>query len=804
MSEAQTQADEIAPSDSTDPIVITGVGLLTPLGLTAEATWAAVRAGQCGVGALPAMEQLLPPGSSGGQVADLPDTFEPNLPREVRYLRRAITNALEDANVLGKNPYSPARCGFMLGTTLHGIRAGGRFLRNHNLAELADFLAGATLRRATAHIPFTGFSATTCSACSSSLGSIALGISLLRAGRLDLVVAGGYDTISEYVYGGFNSLRLVSPDFVRPFTRGRQGMKLSEGYGIVVLERASDAARREAVALAAVLGYGESADAHHLTQPDPQGRGAARAMAGALNAAGLTAGQIDLIAAHATGTPDNDAAEFAALSAVFGGDLSRIPVVGFKSHLGHTLGAAGAVELILCALSLRDQIVPGCVNVTPAQIEFAGLNVATGAARSASVRNTLNTSLGFGGANTCMVLGNTVDSCGVPHFMGGPPMPWQSAAPASRSRDDFPQPVFITGVGVVLPGLIGNEAFARRLTAPEPRRVTCDTGAIAEIDLAGLLNARRVRRVSEYVKLALAATVLACRDARIGDIPGFAENCSALLGSTHGSPGYSEPYYRQIVGEGITAANPLLFAEGVPNAAAAHLSLMLSLRGPCQTVIGTRTAGLDALYLAAVRIAAGEWDRAIVGAAEEYSPIVNAAYKQWGLYAGQDAAVGFSRGGGFVTGCGAVTLVLESARSVESRGIDPRGQILAASGPVPLPARAAHRMADALACLGDVRHIIASANGTSLDRLESGALRRGPSRVVSSLSGHIAETFSVMPLAGIAAALLTGKLPALLAPNAPTSDPSGLTLERVGVVCSDYTRLISAAGISISGRVGEV
>jgi 3-oxoacyl-[acyl-carrier-protein] synthase II len=197
-------------------------------------------------------------------------------------------------------------------------------------------------------------------------------------------------------------------------------MKLAEGYAVVVLERAADARRRGATPVARILGFGESADAHHLTQPHPQGDGAARAMAAALAAAGLTPGDIDLVVAHATGTPDNDAGEYAALSRVFGADLPRVPVVGFKSHLGHTLGGAGAVELILGAMALRDGVVPPCANVGPGECEFPGLNVATGAARRAPLRATLNTSLGFGGANTCMVLGRAHDATALPPSPGTP------------------------------------------------------------------------------------------------------------------------------------------------------------------------------------------------------------------------------------------------------------------------------------------------------------------------------------------------------------------------------------------------
>jgi len=287
--------------------------------------------------------------------------------------------------------------------------------------------------------------------------------------------------------------------------------------------------------------------------------------------------------------------------------------------------------------------------------------------------------------------------------------------------------------------------------------------------------------MSEYVKLTLAATMLACKDAGIEDIPSFAKSCSAVLGSAHGSTNYSEQYYRQIVEEGIMAANPMLFAEGVPNAAAAHLSLMLSLRGPCQTVIGTRTAGLDALYLAATRIAIGEWDRAIVGAAEEYSTLVNDAYRHWGLYRGKSSPA-FSQGGGFAVGCGAVTLVLECASSIESRGAKTRGKISAASGPVT-------RMLKRWANSG---RIISSANGTWLDRLESMTARRLGAKgcAAGSLASYIPECFSVTPLAGLAAGLLTRRIP-----GGP--DEMRASITRFSALASDYTGIVSLASIEL-------
>jgi 3-oxoacyl-[acyl-carrier-protein] synthase II len=796
-------------------IVISGAGMITCLGADRETTWRAVLDGRCGMRPLTAIEQPLPEGRDGGQAVDIAEDDEGRgKPREVRYLRRAIRDALSDARVDDPSaiPYPPERCGVLFGTTLHGMRAGGEFLRSSDPTPLRQFLAASTLRAAGMDLShFAGLAATTCSACSSSLGSVALAVTLLRAGELDLVVAGGYDPVSEYVYGGFNSLRLVAEGPLRPFARGRSGMKLAEGYGVVVLEREVDARRRGITRpLARVLGFGESADAHHLTQPHPEGDGAARAIVAALASAGLTPEGIDLVAAHATGTPDNDAGEYAALSRAFGDSLARTPVVGFKSHLGHTLGGAGVVELILSAMAMRDGMVPACAGIRAEEVEFPALNLSTGAAKPARLRATLNTSLGFGGANTCVVLGAVEDLPVDAH----PLAPGDGVGSVSADRlfkRGTRREVFITGVGVVLPGAVGNDAFVARLSDPSPSRVDRDSGPLPEDAYLHLLNARRVRRMSDYVKLSLAATALAYRDAGIDDAAEFSQTCSAVLGSTHGSANYCADYYGQVVREGIFAANPLLFAEGVPNAAAAHLSLMLSLKGACQTIIGTRTAGLDALRLAAARVAAGEWDRAVVSAGEEYSPLVNDAYRPCGLHSGRDADAPFApTGRGFAAGCGAVTLVIESRDSLHSRGREsPRGVVEAWSAAASFrEKRDESGLAARVLCdLGAPGFVISSANGTWVDRAEAAALRHvgrkglAEQPVVSSVYGHVAETFSAGPLAAIAAVLLTGRLPALFGTGAPGLRGARSGAERpgsFGVICTDYTGLVSGCRVAVA------
>lgn len=357
--------------------------------------------------------------------------------------------------------------------------------------------------------------------------------------------------------------------------------------------------------------------------------------------------------------------------------------------------------------------------------------------------------------------------------------------------------VLVTGIGVVLPGMIGADAFAARLRDRNATRITQDTGPIPESDIAPLLNARRVRRMSDYVKLSLAATALAFKDAGIEDVPAFAETCAAVLGSTHGSANYSRDYYRQVVDAGFAAANPMLFAEGVPNAAAAHLSLMMSLKGACQTIIGSRTAGLDALRLAAERIVQGRWERAIVSAGEEFCQTVNDGYRHCGLYAGRGPAAAFSRaGGGFAVGCGAVTLLLESRASLERRGAAGgtrwRGSVQCGASAAPGEGREIEAASRVLRDLGDPPAVLSSANGTWVDRVEAAGVRlsgrrRGAEPRVASLAGLVAETFSVTPLAGVAAVLLTGGLP-----GSSDEPQSSGTTERngVAVLATDYAGTI--------------
>src|SRR5213595_275379 len=236
-------------------------------------------------------------------------------------------------------------------------------------------------------------------ACASGTNAIGHGFECVRSGRYERVLTGGYDALSELVFVGFDSLQASTPEKCRPFDRHRAGMVLGEGAAILALENFELARKRGAPILAEIVGYGISTDNFHITQPDPSGVGPRQAMERALHSAQISADEVDYINAHGTATIFNDAAEGKAVSALFNG----VPVSSTKSMMGHSLGAAGAVEAIFCLLALQHQFLPSNINFTASDDDL-DLNIVANETRPAVVRIVLSNSFGFGGTNASILM----------------------------------------------------------------------------------------------------------------------------------------------------------------------------------------------------------------------------------------------------------------------------------------------------------------------------------------------------------------------------------------------------------------
>ncbi|MEM6794845.1 MAG: beta-ketoacyl-[acyl-carrier-protein] synthase family protein [Acidobacteriota bacterium] len=242
------------------------------------------------------------------------------------------------------------------------------------------------------------------SACAS--GGLAIGSALeaLRAGEVDVAVAGGSDSLCHLTYAGFNSLRAIDAELCRPFRAERSGLNLGEGAGVLILERPDHAAERGARSLGRVAGAGASCDAHHMTAPHPEGEGAARAIRAALEDAGVTARSVSFINAHGTGTPLNDRAESGALREVFGERVASLPVTSTKGVVGHFLGSSGAIEAVATLLCLRHRVVHATPGDGPADPAL-GVDLVLGEPRSLERASAaVSTSFAFGGSNAAVVL----------------------------------------------------------------------------------------------------------------------------------------------------------------------------------------------------------------------------------------------------------------------------------------------------------------------------------------------------------------------------------------------------------------
>src|SRR5438876_7093682 len=295
----------------------------------------------------------------------------------------------------------------VIGTTSGGMSYGEHYYRSLRQAEklrhaptwIANYPAQKPVIDAQQAFGISAPCQVIANACASGTNAIGHAFECVRSGRYQRVLAGGYDAISELVFTGFDSLQASTPDKCRPFDRNRTGMVLGEGAALLALENLDLAQERGAPVLAEIIGYGISTDNFHITQPNPSGIGPQQAMEGALQSAQVSAKEVDYINAHGTATVFNDAAEGKAISALFDG----VPVSSTKSMMGHSLGAAGAVEAVFCLLALQHQFLPSNINFT-ASDDGLDLNIVANETRPAVLRTALSNSFGLGGTNASILM----------------------------------------------------------------------------------------------------------------------------------------------------------------------------------------------------------------------------------------------------------------------------------------------------------------------------------------------------------------------------------------------------------------
>lgn len=392
-------------------VVVTGIGIISALGAGKEPNRAKIFAGISGIDEITSFDAKKYRGKRGGEArefstAHLNTLDAKRLDRASHLLIQAAHEALTDAGISDAIKDRPVL--LSLGTTLGGMLSGERFhrevlekgLERSRPSLLADYLAHSQAINLFKEFGLRGDFRVLSNACASGTNAIGHAFNSLRCGEYDIALCGGYDTMSEFTFAGFNSLMAVTPHLCRPFDKNRDGLVLGEGAGILILEEMGNAVKRGATILGEVIGYGESSDAYHMTSPDPSGKGAAAAITRALEDAGQPA--IDYINAHGTGTHLNDAMESRAIALAFGEQTPEIPVSSVKPLIGHLLGAAGAVEAIVSLLAIGHKSLPPNINFETPDPECA-LNISTEPGMQYDVKSALSNSFGFGGLNASII-----------------------------------------------------------------------------------------------------------------------------------------------------------------------------------------------------------------------------------------------------------------------------------------------------------------------------------------------------------------------------------------------------------------
>jgi 3-oxoacyl-(acyl-carrier-protein) synthase len=375
-------------------VVVTGTGAVSAAGLGVEPFW---RACVDGRSQLRPAERLDLSDYASPRVGEVPHDLRRGSEPAAAFALAAAAQAIEEAR-LASEPW-PAATGVVIGTCLGGAEA---------WFERAGPVSSGTLGAPAAHIArehaLEGPALSLSIACASGTAAIGVAAGCIRRGEAERMLAGGVDALSRFVVSGFWSLRALAAGDTRPFDRRRDGLALGEGAGILVLEDRDVALARGATLLAEILGSGSSGDAHHMTAPSPQGDGVVRAIEAALSEARLPRSAVEFVSAHGTGTAFNDRMETIALKRVFAEHASRLKINSIKPIVGHTLGAAGALEAILCVRVIGSSIVPPTINYGERDPD-CDLDYVVGTAQAQAVSCALSCSSAFAGNNATLLLG---------------------------------------------------------------------------------------------------------------------------------------------------------------------------------------------------------------------------------------------------------------------------------------------------------------------------------------------------------------------------------------------------------------
>ncbi|WP_277209528.1 beta-ketoacyl-[acyl-carrier-protein] synthase family protein [Isoptericola croceus] len=735
---------------ATRQVVVTGVGVICAAGADPDQFWQRITAADGGITAIEDPRYSAFDARYAGQVPD--EWIAPQLPEGDQGLDRtaqlalvAARQALSQAGVDGPDP---TRFGIVLGKCQSTPDGAGGYQPMH---ATGDVVAG--------RVGSAGPRILVSTACAAGGNAVGLAKDKILTGEADLMLAGGVDPLLFGTYAGFAGLQALSTGRCGPYGRS-DGLNLGEGAAFLVVEPLDLALARGATPLAEVAGYGLSADAYHATAPDPTGRGGISAVRRALADAGLEPERVDYVNGHGTGTPANDAMEKKVMRAVFGDRAATVPTSSIKSSVGHTLGAAGAVEAVASLLALRSGVAPPTIGFSEAEVEAATLDFVPNAARELPMDVVVSNNYAFGGNNASLVLTTPAEP---------------------RAYEELPAAdVVVTGLGPVTAAAVGRAELVTALD--EGRRA-----ARGELpDLGGRTYAPRSlwRHMNQLSRMAIAASRLAWEDAGLKMTRAEADKVGVIFATAGGSVESTGGFDESVL------ANPnnpavLSFSNVVLNATGGAVCQALGLRGPTTTICHGGASASIAMDCAVETIRTGKAEVVVVVAADEADPRLD----QPDLVPATDGTPYEAMLAG---ASGAVALVVESARHAAERGADPVATVLGSAH------TGTEELTDPLSALKDTWDLVDLVLGTG-DPAEASAVRAtlgAPLSTGTGLTGDARAASGALNLVLAALAVRDGVAPALSSLARPTvgSRTDYVTSSRLPVPARAALVLSQAAG----------
>ena len=611
-------------------VAVTGVGLVSALGFGSAETFGRLMAGERGFGPLRLFDGQgqrtdVVAEVSGLRVADVASGY-----RSASWSRSDAMGVLAAREAMVQS--GPAVLGERLGAVL-GVTAGGMHeaegvlsAARHgrppegSLERLLSYPLSTTVRRISESISGVCRTATLSSACSSGAAAIVQAAIWLEQGQVDRVIAGGVDALSLLTVTGFNALGATALEACRPFDSQRAGLTLGEGAGFLVLETETRARRRRAPVLAVLTGWALGAEAHHLTQPEPTGATAARLMRAALHRAGLRPEDVDYVNAHGTGTIQNDAMEARALREVFGSEIGRTLVSSSKGQLGHTLGAAGAVEAVITVLAVSAGGVPPTGGLQTPDPEL-GLRHVMGTGHEASVTAAFSNSFGFGGTGSVLVFVNPqrirADN---EEAANGSRVGLETSSAHPRgvkaiSSAGGTNELVVTAVATVSGEGVGSSVEVLRLvSASQPSDLSSTRNDHDPLGSLDPLRSRRFDRAAAFVTLGVQSV--------LGDARPESTRVGLASGSAFGNVRRTIDFLSRVAERGARFANPAEFPHLLPSSAPGNASIYLGIQGPVVSVAELDTSAEAALAVACDWVRSGLVDEAVSGSVEPYDDFV--------------------------------------------------------------------------------------------------------------------------------------------------------------------------------------